>query len=258
MDWPDLSRWLQAHPGRRLHIVSPHLDDAVLSCHALLASAAGRSRCRVTTLFTEAAPGADDRWALETGFRDAAHEQAVRREEDRSALSALDVAFHHAGLSPEQWSAERAEEWAGRLLHPQGGDGPAEWVLLPAGAGRPVGALWRQACRVLRRPTGSDSHSEHRAVRDRLAEALGRIDGARFGFYGDVPYLWSDRLARIDAMLRPLAPLPLGRHALQPDPAAKLAAFSAYRSQLHPICGVRPSYQRRVLGIRERYWLPEA
>jgi LmbE family N-acetylglucosaminyl deacetylase len=79
-------------PGRRLVVVSPHLDDAVMSLGATIASAA---TCDVQTLVVtvfandphEAGPAGA--WDTRCGFVTAAEAAAVRRAEDRRACALL-------------------------------------------------------------------------------------------------------------------------------------------------------------------------
>jgi LmbE family N-acetylglucosaminyl deacetylase len=65
--------------------VSPHLDDAVMSCGALLADRPGSS---VITVFAGDAPVADELtdWDAECGFARGEEVVAIRRGEDASAL----------------------------------------------------------------------------------------------------------------------------------------------------------------------------
>ncbi|WMX48368.1 PIG-L deacetylase family protein [Streptomyces roseicoloratus] len=87
-------------------VLSPHLDDAVLSCGALLARLPGRrsSRASVTvmTVFTEGAPPpytrAGRRFLRRTGRTDAEELYAERRTEDAAVLARLGVARVHAGF----------------------------------------------------------------------------------------------------------------------------------------------------------------
>lgn len=255
--------WLAAHPSVPVQVVSPHLDDAVLSCHALL-SGRMAPRCRVTTVFTEADPQGDSAWARATGFRDAQHEHEVRRQEDRTAMRALGLVTHHAGLHPGTWSDAAARALAtgiARAAEGSGADGlplAAPLVLLPAAAGRPLAAWQRALRRLTRTPTGSDGHPEHRIVRDRLVPALAVCAGVRVGFYAELPYLWTDSVRRLQGELEALAGTRLAVSRLRPDAAAKRDAVAAYASQLVPIVGARPPYQRRVLSLPECYWLPVA
>ncbi|MGE5115735.1 MAG: PIG-L family deacetylase, partial [Betaproteobacteria bacterium] len=70
-------------------VVSPHLDDAVFGCGALLAARPGST---VVTLFAGAPPAAGSirtDWDARCGFADAAEAIAARRAEDAAALALL-------------------------------------------------------------------------------------------------------------------------------------------------------------------------
>lgn len=69
-------------------IVSPHLDDAVLSCGALLSANPG---CQVITVFagTPADTGQATDWDRRCGFDSAGEAMAIRRREDEKALGIL-------------------------------------------------------------------------------------------------------------------------------------------------------------------------
>ncbi|MFJ5835100.1 PIG-L deacetylase family protein [Streptomyces sp. NPDC093089] len=88
--------------GAPVLVLSPPLDDAVLSCGALLGWAGRRARVTVATLFTEAGPPpytlAARQYLKRTRADDAAALFAERRAEDRRVLGALGVARLHVGL----------------------------------------------------------------------------------------------------------------------------------------------------------------
>ncbi len=251
--------WLAGVAAHPIHVVSPHLDDAALSVHALLRSRVGPA-CHVTTVFTAAPEDGGNGWAQATGFRDAVQEFEARRREDRRAMSRLAVRFDHVGLQPADWNDTAASALAQQLVAEPGahaaGSGPFVW--LPAGAGQPLGVLSRWRRRLLRLPMGADAHEEHRWVRDRLWQALRARGWRRIGFYAENPYLWSDRPARLAGELEACFGEPLVTYSLAPDVADKLEVVSEYTSQLAPIVGTKPWYQRRVLGLPEVYFVPAA
>jgi len=75
----------------RLVVVSPHPDDAVLSCGQVLAAHPGAT---VVTVFTGAPATYSDpptRWSRLSGFGPGDDVMAARREEDRRALAVLDA-----------------------------------------------------------------------------------------------------------------------------------------------------------------------
>lgn len=90
-------------PEPALLVLSPHLDDAVLSCAGLLSTLAPWVRVRVVTFFTQAAAGPLTRAARsflrQAGWSDdpeAFYRQ--RRWEDREAVGRLGAAWTHVGL----------------------------------------------------------------------------------------------------------------------------------------------------------------
>ncbi|MFD4371289.1 PIG-L deacetylase family protein [Streptomyces sp. NPDC058486] len=88
--------------GLPVTVLSPHLDDAVLSCGAFLSYAADRVPVTVVTAFTEAGPPPHTlsglRYLHSTGDLNAARLYAARRAEDREALERLGARWHHLGL----------------------------------------------------------------------------------------------------------------------------------------------------------------
>ena len=89
--------------GARCLVLSPHLDDAVLSCGALLRELAPRCEITVLTLFTEATDGPHGR-AARSFLRQCAHPDAAtlfraRRDEDRAVVEALGARPEHLGLT---------------------------------------------------------------------------------------------------------------------------------------------------------------
>lgn len=239
----------------RVHIVSPHLDDAVLSAHGLMRSSLA-SICEVTTVFTAPGPEADPSWAHATGFRSAEDEFAVRREEDSRAMSRLGIAFRHAGQHANRWNDNEAARLARELVP----DPPASSrtgqrpvVLLPAAAGQPLGAAQRLVRHLARVPIGADAHPEHRIVRDRMFHALSSRGFDRIAFYAEIPYSWTESRKHLSRSLQRLCGRPLTRYMIDPDVADKLSVVSEYSSQVVPILGVKRSYQMKVLSRRECY-----
>lgn len=88
--------------GTPLVVLSPHLDDAVLSCGALMSHAAGHTEVRVATFFTE--PGVPPytfsgrQYLRQVGQPDAERLYRDRRAEDCEVLQRLGVDWLHLGL----------------------------------------------------------------------------------------------------------------------------------------------------------------
>ncbi|MFD3994457.1 PIG-L deacetylase family protein [Streptomyces sp. NPDC058548] len=83
-------------------VLSPHLDDAVLSCGGLLGWPGRRAPVTVASLFTEAGPPPHTlsarQFLKQTGAEDAEELYAERRAEDLRVLERLDVGSRHVGL----------------------------------------------------------------------------------------------------------------------------------------------------------------
>ncbi|MFF4359261.1 PIG-L deacetylase family protein [Streptomyces sp. NPDC001604] len=88
--------------GTPLVVLSPHLDDAVLSCGALMSYAARRTKVRVATFFTEAGVPpytfSGRRYLRQVGQPDAERLYRDRRTEDREVLERLGIEGLHFGL----------------------------------------------------------------------------------------------------------------------------------------------------------------
>ncbi|MGM7777461.1 PIG-L deacetylase family protein [Arthrobacter sp. KNU-44] len=83
--------------------LSPHLDDAVLSCGALMESAANNRKVVVATLFTEAGPAPYTRAARSFLRQCSAHDAGdlfeARRREDAAVFNDLGVQPIHLGAT---------------------------------------------------------------------------------------------------------------------------------------------------------------
>lgn len=203
--------------GARLVVVSPHLDDAALSCGELLSRPGRAATAVVLTLFTEcSAPrtlsaGAYLRQCGVPADR-AGRLYADRRGEDSAALDRLGVRWAHAGLedalfrkredAPPGWRVA-ARAAAGRLLpellhvYPTYRWHVARGRVSPRDAGvvaRVASLLDAEVARegalgpvVLVAPLGVGGHVDHVLARDAARDA-GRRAGTPVLHYADVPY----------------------------------------------------------------------
>jgi LmbE family N-acetylglucosaminyl deacetylase len=149
----------------RLLVVSPHLDDAVLSAGRVLAAHPGAT---VATFFSglpeRGLPLTD--WDRRCGF--ASGEQAVlqRREEDRIALSLLEARAVWLDFLDAQYQASpHSDELAEALA-------PLLRELQPAAVLLPLGLF----------------HSDHLLTHEATWQALGRWPDIHVLAYEDVPY----------------------------------------------------------------------
>ena len=83
-------------------ILSPHFDDAVLSCWQLLD---GSAEVMVVNVFTAAPPAGTlpPWWDLETGATDPVERMRERREEDAAALALAETPSVEVGLLDNQY-----------------------------------------------------------------------------------------------------------------------------------------------------------
>lgn len=238
--------------------VSPHLDDAAFSIATLLAHPALPPR-EVWTVFSASTADGDMAYARATGFADPLVEFEARRAEDVESMRIIGVPFRHLGLAASRFDAAAgdavAAEIRSRARALRSDDADAALMLLPAGAGVEPGAFDRLWCRVTRRPVGCRPHGEHEWIRDALAGALSK--DCLIGWYAEVPYLWSEGHARLEARLRSIARQPLRAFAVAADVDLKHEAALAYRSQVGLVLGDQPAFQRRSLSGDEWIYLPD-
>lgn len=206
---------MKGAPPGRVVIVSPHLDDAVLSVGAFIAEAS-RTGARVTvlTVFAGAPEGnaAAGDWDRAAGFRTTGEAIRARREEDARACRIV-------GAHPVWLPHVESDGVADETLWPEVRDAlaDADVVLVP---GYPL------------------THPDHVAVA-RLV--LGRIRGAdgrapRLGLYVEEPYAaWAGRPPSVPDSLRDLVAGDVTWTTVRGagvDRRNKRRAGRAYRSQL--------------------------
>ncbi len=204
-------------------VVSPHFDDAVLSCWHLLD---GEDDVRVVNVFTGSPPAGSPPgyWDDQTGAADPARRVAERKAEDEAALAmagraSLDLGFLDGQHRRDPLEPQVVEEMLRELVF---GNGP------------------------IAAPMGLDGHDDHCVARD-AAVAL-RADGVDVLLYADLPhasiYGWPDLVANGETGWRePLeavgvdpAGLTVDIHRLSPDALRrKLVALGRYRTQIEAL-----------------------
>jgi LmbE family N-acetylglucosaminyl deacetylase len=188
--------------GVPLVVLSPHLDDAVLSCGALMTHAASYTSVTALTLFTEGGGPpytmSARRYLRQVGARDAEEIYRQRQAEDRAALEPLGITCVHAGLTEALFRrrpASRSRSRLASLLPELNHTYPTFRAHVTAGriAAADAGTL-HEAREAIRRvagsglslvlaPLGVGGHVDHLIVR-----AAAGSSGSRVAYYSDFPY----------------------------------------------------------------------
>jgi LmbE family N-acetylglucosaminyl deacetylase len=233
-------------PSGPLLLLSPHFDDAALSCSALLERG---ERVQVVTVFAgEPSPPRRGEWDEVCGFRDSAESLRTRRAEDERALAEHELSFLplHEGQYLE---GPRPVEDAGTLADAVVA---ADGVLaVPAGAGWRGSRLRRRLERALRRRVDPGRHPDHVFVRDAALAAAGDRSVV---LYEEVPYAFGGVADGEAAAVARLLGRELVALELPVDREAKAKRLAAYESQLPFIWDERLD-RAEALPPVERYWL---
>jgi len=192
-------------------VISPHLDDAVLSCGCLLASHPGST---VLTVFAGTPPDAQrlTAWDERCGFRSAEEAVAARRREDLAALAQLGAHAQWLDFCDGQYGCTPALDELAVTLE------AALLELLPDVVLYPLGL----------------HHADHLLVHDATAVALRALSGAIALAYEDVPYraMHGELQQRLSALASSgLCSTPARLHADAAQPL-KSRALQAYASQV--------------------------
>ncbi|MEU8519946.1 PIG-L family deacetylase [Streptomyces sp. NBC_01216] len=186
-----------------LLVLSPHPDDAVLSCGALLGELRDRSSVTVMTVFTEGAPPpytlSARQFLRQTGAANAEELYMERRAEDRAVLAKLGVDRFHGGfvdgLFRRVAAQNRGRRLAARLLPELGHVYPTHRLHLSRGYLAPSDAKTvRQVTDTVREllpggrglvlaPLGVGGHADHLLVRTAAERS-----GLPVVYYSDFPY----------------------------------------------------------------------
>ncbi len=191
-----------------LLVVSPHLDDAVLSVGGRLAERPGAV---VVTVFAGRPPGGRlAPWDAACGFRPGDDVIGRRREEDRRALTLLGARSRWLGFTDRQYGRAPAAAAVAAALADVVRRDRARRVLFPLGL----------------------FHSDHRLVGNAALAVVAANPRLGWEAYEDVPYRTLPGLVE-EAVAR------LRRHGLRlertvgaPVPDVKRRAVACYRSQL--------------------------
>lgn len=217
----------------RLLVISPHFDDAVLSCGALLA---GQQETVVCTVFA-AAPRTpmQTSWDTKSGFSDSSATMRARAIEDEQALAVLGAHPVHLPFCDAQYGESPSHEMLVEALARVVAEVPASTVFIPLGL----------------------FHSDHVLVSNACVAVLERLPERAAHAYEDVPY--RNMTGLVHARLRELPQLDMAAHdghahgdaaGAARREAAKQEALRAYASQLRAFdCAAsEPAF------IAERHW----
>lgn len=240
--------------------LSPHLDDATLSCGGQIyeQTSQGQAVLVVTVMAGDPSGGVSDyAQSLQERWELPADAGAGRRAEDLAACRILGVDALHWNI-PD--CIYRTDPETGDPLYLSDDDifadvHPAESTLVDAVADL-LGTL--PACERVVAPLTVGHHVDHLIVRAAAEEAC----DSRLFYYEDYPYAQErDKLAQAVAAepnaLEPMV-VAVGDDAL----AAKIEAILAYRSQLSTFWNDRQDLEAQILGYArqiggERLWRPE-
>ena len=220
-------------------VISPHLDDAVLSCGRLLM---GRPDSHVVTVFSAGPARVDPLtpWDKRAGcFKRGDDVMEWRRREDNEALTLASARAHHLPFWDEQYrrgAMPRFSRWsprAGRDVEvavPEPGLAQAVQESLRA----VVSELDLEAWLI---PLGL-GHSDHRLVAQSCLRLASEMPDLRWVVYEELPY----RLTKPLEVPRERARIAAEGFTLEPiashvgaDVPAKEALVKCYRSQLKPL-----------------------
>ncbi len=201
-------------PGR-IMVLSPHLDDAVLSLGATIATAvrAGLSVDVLTVYgYGPTSPAPAGPWDVKSGFATEAEAANVRREEDLTACRMLGATPHWLDFGAEPYERRGTPQDIRRAIDAQVSD--AACVLLP---GFPL------------------VHADHLELTRLMLEAPLPCP---VGLYAEQPYVFYERKALQPAMRAPaidslIGPLTWNHmRAERAERRLKIRAVRSYRSQL--------------------------
>jgi LmbE family N-acetylglucosaminyl deacetylase len=271
-------------PTGSLLVVSPHMDDAALSCGALIAR---DEPMDVLTVFAGAPdPPRQGDWDRLCNLGDSHEAVILRLAEEREAFAGTG----HRVMTLDLVEAQYLDDPRPLCDAVPIADAILDWyrsspdgtVALPAGAGRsfpsverlfgpPIGirrarikravgpiGRWAMAS-VNSRMTQNGPpvvHEDHRFVRDAALRALRDVAGARVMLYEEVPYLWGGAADEEVARVASGEGLTLSDPVVLPiDREAKARRLEAYRSQVPNLYkpGL-PLDTPEGLPQAERYW----
>jgi LmbE family N-acetylglucosaminyl deacetylase len=249
----------------RLVVLSPHLDDAVLSCGALMNHARKETPTTVVTFFTEGgAPPytySARRYLRQTRDRHANSLFVARRAEDEAVLGGVGISYVHVGLT-EILFRRRTRPLLNQLpgatrlipelsyLYPtyrlnviRGGISPDDVSTIRRIIDT-IDHLPPTSSTLFLAPLGIGGHKDHILVR-----TAAELSGKQVTYYSDFPY---NTRYSVD-------PSFVQRNSFEQatwshDLEAKLPLIHAYRTQVNALSSWFPD--RKIAALPEGYLLP--
>jgi LmbE family N-acetylglucosaminyl deacetylase len=254
--------------------LSPHLDDAVLSCGGSIhhQTSAGEPVLVVTVFSGELPAGtvASPFALVQHGYwGNPPRPMALRRAEDLTALTLLGAGAKHLEYLEAVYRAGPGGEWLYADEDSLWGTVDALDPCSPAGntalADRLDDLVAEGADAVIYAPLGAGNHVDHQIVRAAARVLKGR--GHRVAYYEEYPYAGQPgavEAALAAAGMENFEPL---LHSLRPaDVAAKVSASAYYRTQMPILFGGAEAMAGRVWAfaasrtspgcLAERIWWP--
>jgi LmbE family N-acetylglucosaminyl deacetylase len=205
---------------QELIVVSPHLDDGVLSCGMLLAAYPGAT---LVTVFcgTPSDASTITEWDRKAGFASAGAAMAARCTEDRTAAGILRARPLHLPFLDAQYGGNADAKTLWRALKTLFGNEMAATVAIPLGL----------------------FHSDHQRVHRACLRLRSDFSQRRWIFYEDVPYRClageaQRRLTHLRAAgiaVSPFVPAMAAIVSTNRRWALKCRAAAAYSSQLYAL-----------------------
>lgn len=252
-----------AVPSGPLLLLSPHLDDAALSCGAMLDRV---EPITVHDVFTHRPdPEQFTAWDRQCGFDGSNAAMSARWAEEQAAFDGAPHTIEALDLLDGQYLAgTRADDDRRRItrrlddwLHEHAGGAPPV-VVTPVGAGTPVGLKAPLPARLRARRAGTYAFSnspDHLFVRDTVLEHLRGRDDIDVWCYDEFPYHYALDGAHVVTALERWLGRTAVAHDLPVDRAAKATRIAAYASQLPKLFRATDvAAIEASLPATERYW----
>jgi LmbE family N-acetylglucosaminyl deacetylase len=246
--------------------LSPHLDDAVLSCGGSISSQAlSGTEVLVVTVFAgipstgKLSPLATE---LHNRWGNTQSPVVARRQEDHNAMSVLGAKFLHLGFADAIYRSDgdsflyQSDQDLFGPLHPS----DANLLAQVAAELATIQGLSHSTVFV---PLAVGNHVDHQLIRDTVLATHSLLGRALF--YEDYPYVEQPGgLTRALEALGPEGWTPEVKPLTEGDLRAKISAIGAYRSQTSTLFGDEETMTQRVRNYArtvspdqeygERFW----